>query len=216
MGNLLCSLAPIKIPEEKHLVMKFNLITKTCLQISVVSLWLTSSASNAENNQGFNQKLSLQGISFEVNCPNQGSINKLTITPSGLEIDNSVIEKEIDGAVTGTEISDLNGDGSPEIIVYVSSAGSGTYGSVVAYSANNNKSLTEIYLPPLADDPEYSVGYMGHDNFAVVENSLSRRFPVYKPGDSNANPTGGTRQVDYKLIPGEAGWIFKPYQSNEY
>lgn len=216
MGNLLCSLAPIKIPEEKHLVMKFNLITKTCLQISVVSLWLTSSASNAENNQGFNQKLSLQGISFEVNCPNQGSINKLTITPSGLEIDNSVIEKEIDGAVTGTEISDLNGDGSPEIIVYVSSAGSGTYGSVVAYSANNNKSLTEIYLPPLADDPEYSVGYMGHDNFAVVENSLSRRFPVYKPGDSNANPTGGTRQVDYKLIPGEAGWIFKPYQSYQY
>jgi len=195
--------------------MKLNSIKKTCLQISVACLLSTSSASNAENNQGFEQKLSLQGISFEVSCPNQGSINRLTITPSGLEIDNSVIEKEVDGTVTGAEISDLNGDGSPEIIVYVNSAGSGTYGSVVAYSANNNKSLTEIYLPPLTDDPEYSAGYMGHDKFAVVESSLSRRFPIYRDGDSNANPTGGTRQVDYKLIPGEAGWIFKPYQSYE-
>ena len=196
--------------------MKLNSIKKTCLQISVACLWLMGSARNDGNNQGFEQKLSLQGISFEVSCPNQGSINQLTIKPSGLEIDNSVIQKEVDGTVTGAETSDLNGDGSPEIIVYVSSAGSGTYGSVVAYSANNKKSLSEIYLPPLADDPEYSVGYMGHDKFAVVENSLSRRFPVYKPGDSNANPTGGTRQVDYKLVPGEAGWIFKPYQSHEY
>ena len=196
--------------------MKLNSIKKTCLQTSIACLWLMSSAGNAGNNPGFEQKLSLQGISFEVSCPNQGSINQLTIKPSGLEIDNSAIQKEVDGTVTGAETSDLNGDGSPEIIVYVSSAGSGTYGSVVAYSANNKKSLSEIYLPPLADAPEYSVGYMGHDEFAVVENSLSRRFPIYRKGDSNANPTGGTRQVDYKLVPGEAGWIFKPYQSNEY
>ena len=195
--------------------MKLNSIKKAFLLTSVVCLCLMSSAGNAGNNPGFEQKLSLHGISFEVSCPNQGSINQLTIKPSGLEIDNSVIEKEVDGTVSGAEISDLNGDSSPEIIVYVNSAGSGTYGSVVAYSANNNKSLSEIYMPPLADDPEYSAGYMGHDKFAVVESSLSRRFPVYRDGDSNANPTGGTRQVDYKLIPGEAGWIFKPYQSSE-
>jgi hypothetical protein len=42
-----------------------------------------------------------------------------------------------------------------------------------------------------------------------VENVLARRFPVYRPGDSNARPTGGTRQLTYRLVPGETGWILK-------
>jgi hypothetical protein len=50
---------------------------------------------------------------------------------------------------------------------------------------------------------------MGHDEFAVVENVLARRFPVYRPGDTNAKPTGGVRQLQYKLVPGEAGWLLK-------
>ncbi|MDF2377039.1 MAG: hypothetical protein P1U81_12405 [Verrucomicrobiales bacterium] len=38
---------------------------------------------------------------------------------------------------------------------------------------------------------------------------LARRFPVYKEGDSNAKPSGGTRQIQYKLKAGEAGWILR-------
>jgi len=51
---------------------------------------------------------------------------------------------------------------------------------------------------------------MGHDQFAVVETTLMRRFPVYRPGDSNAKPTGGTRQISYELVAGEAGFQLKP------
>ena len=51
---------------------------------------------------------------------------------------------------------------------------------------------------------------MGHDEFAVEENTLVRRFPVYKDGDTNSQPTGGTRQIQYKLKAGEAGWILRP------
>jgi hypothetical protein len=47
---------------------------------------------------------------------------------------------------------------------------------------------------------------MGHDEFAVVERTLARRFPVYRDGDTNARPTGGMRQLQYRLMPGEAGW----------
>jgi hypothetical protein len=50
---------------------------------------------------------------------------------------------------------------------------------------------------------------MGHDEFAVVERVLVRRFPVYKPGDTNSNPTGGMRQIAYKLFSGEAGWVLR-------
>ena len=158
---------------------------------------------------GFDKIIKLQGLSFHVQATNEGSLNNLTITPSGLSGNNPVIKQEIDGSVTGAEVADLNADGFPEIYVYVNSAGSGSYGSLVAYASNRNKSLTAIYLPELSDDKKLSEGYMGHDEFTVIESSLGRRFPVYKKEDSNANPTGGMRQIAYKLVAGEAGWILK-------
>ena len=56
---------------------------------------------------------------------------------------------------------------------------------------------------------------MGHDEFTVMENSLVRRFPIYKKNDSNAKPTGGTRQIEYKLKMGEASWQLKRVKSTE-
>ena len=170
----------------------------------------------AAGDKAFERKLSLQGVSFHVQCPNTGSVNKLKITPTGLEGANDPIEQEIDGSVSNAEVADLNADGFPELYVYVASAGSGSYGSVVAYASNSNKSLTAIYLPELSEDKGTSKGYMGHDEFAVVENVLARRFPIYKEGDSNANPTGGTRQIQYKLKAGEAGWILQVDKVTSY
>jgi uncharacterized protein len=164
----------------------------------------------------FEKTLSLHGITFHITATNDGSINQLIITPKGLEIDNRVIEKEIDGSVSGAEIADINVDGSPEIYIYVNSTGSGSYGSLVAYSANNKKSLSEIYLPPLEDDKENSAGYMGHDEFTIIENTLVRRFPVYNDGDPNCCPKGGTRQLQYKLMMGEASWKLKLDKSIRY
>jgi hypothetical protein len=165
---------------------------------------------------GFDRTLSLQGVSFHVTCANEGSINKLRIELKGLTGGDRIIDKEIDGTMTDAEVADLNVDGSPEIYVYVTSAGSGSYGALVAYAVNKGKSMSEIYLPPLEDDAKASKGYMGHDKFRVVENTLVRRFPVYRDKGSSANPTGGTRQVHYKLKAGEAGWVLKPNRIENY
>jgi hypothetical protein len=78
----------------------------------------------------------------------------------------------------------------------------------VAYALNNGSSLTPITLPELSG--ALARGYQGHDSFAVVESCLARRFPIYKSGDTNAHPTGGLRQICYKLKAGEAGWILRP------
>jgi len=164
----------------------------------------------------FDQTLALLGISFRVTSANDSSLNELAIVPSGLAIDNSTIVRSIDGQVTRAEVADLNVDGSPELYVYVVSAGSGSYGSLVAYSANKRKSLSEIYLPPVTDSPAAAKGYLGHDDFAVVEGTLVRRFPVYREGDTNAAPTGGVRQLQYKLKPGEAGWVLRLDRVVEY
>ena len=164
----------------------------------------------------FDRTLTLQGVSFRVWCANDSSLNTLRIAPAGLEIDNQALVRRIDGQVTGAEVADLDADGSPEIYVYVRSAGSGSYGSLAAFGANRRKSLSDIYLPPITEHPTASAGYMGHDEFAVVENSLVRRFPVYRAGDSNAAPTGGMRQLQYKLTAGEAGWVLKVDRVVEY
>ena len=89
---------------------------------------------------GFDKTLELHGIRFHVSSSNQGSLNTLKIVPEGLEIDNTPIEREIDGTVTNAEVGDINVDGSPEIYVFATSAGSGSYGSLIAYSANQRKS----------------------------------------------------------------------------
>lgn len=167
-------------------------------------------------NARLDRTLTLQGISFRVVCTNDSSINRLEIAPAGLAIDNRPIERTIDGTVSGVEVADLDADGSPELYVYVTSAGSGSYGSLVAYAANRRKSLSAIDLPPITDHPTAARGYQGHDEFAVGEGRLLRRFPVYRPGDPNAAPGGGTRQLQYRLGPGEAGWQLRVDRVVEY
>jgi len=200
--------------EKKCMADEYTLRIKELKEKYGLSPSIQDRSGSASN--GFDKVLKLQGITFHVQATNEGSLNQLTITPSGLSGTNDVIKQEIDGSVTGAEVADLNNDGSPEIYVYVTSAGSGSYGALVAYSANHKKSLTGIYLPPLEDDKKNSVGYMGHDEFAVVESSFARRFPIYKKDDSNAKATGGMRQLQYKLVPGEATWQLKLVHSTEF
>jgi len=172
--------------------------------------------SSGDASKPFSKTVEMHGISFTVESANNSSINKLKITPKGLEGSNEAIETEIDGGVVGAEVADLDVDGSPEVYVYVISAGSGSYGSVVGYAANKKKSLSQINFPELKEGSDELKGYMGHDEFAIVESTLVRRFPIYKEGDSNAKPTGGTRQIQYKLKPGEAAWQLVADKVTEY
>ena len=169
-----------------------------------------------EQQTNFNKTLALQNISFDIKTTGEGSIRQLSIQPKGLEIDNQNIALEIDGEVVNAEIEDLNSDGFPEILIYTISAGSGSYGNVIGYSVNNGKSISQIYFPEISENKDASIGYMGHDEFAVIETSLARRFPVYKDGDTNNNPTGGTRQIEYKLKDGETSRLFVIDKISEY
>jgi hypothetical protein len=91
-------------------------------------------------------------------------------------------------------------------MVYSRSIEAGNPGSVVAFSVNNGKSMSDIAFPPL--EGEALVGYRGGDEFSVVETSLGRRFRVYKEGDADGAPTGPMRQLQYKLQDGEASRAF--------
>ena len=175
-------------------------------------LTLASASLRAEEShasQPFFAQMVVQGVTFQVESPNDSSINRVVVRAEGPEGPLGPMEAEADGTITGVEVEDLNADGYPEIYVYVTSAGSGSYGSLIAYASNRNRSLSEIYVPALEEDPDAANGYMGHDKFAVGEGTLLRRFPLYREGDKNAEPTGGTRQIQYKLVAGEAGWVLR-------
>ncbi|MCX2979847.1 hypothetical protein EYC98_03105 [Halieaceae bacterium IMCC14734] len=151
----------------------------------------------------------LQGVTFQVESPHDSSINQVIVRANMSGDSLGQMQAEADGTITNVEIEDLNADGYPEIYIYVNSAGSGSYGSLIAYASNRNKSLSEVYLPSIEDSPEISRGYMGHDEFFVGEGTFVRRFPLYQNGDTNSKSTGGTRQIQYKLLAGEAGWILR-------
>jgi predicted small lipoprotein YifL len=157
--------------------------------------------------------LELRGVTFSVTSPNGPGRNTVSVTTKGLGEDNSDWSQQIDGIVTGAEVADLNVNGSPEIYIYVRSHAADAKGSVVAYVANNRKSLSMAFMPPLEDSPGAAEGYRGDDEFAVLEGVLGRRFPIH---DEAGARTGRTRQLQYALKAGEAGWLLKVDKQMEF
>ncbi len=179
------------------------------LNTMILAMLLALLSAQADSSMAFDKTLFTGNISFQVHCDNNSSLNRLTIKPKGLQGSNKEIYLEADGAVTGAQIGDINHDGSPELYIYINSAGSGSYGSLVAYSADHNKSLSLIHLKEMTKKQMEDWGYMGHDGFKLGRNSLDRSFPVYKKGDNNANPSGGIKVLHYKLSSEEATWQLK-------
>ncbi|MCI7359227.1 MAG: PliI family lysozyme inhibitor of I-type lysozyme [Parabacteroides sp.] len=165
-------------------------------------------ADTLRQEMGLSRNLTYPGSKISFKVETKG--DSLIIQPSGLSVSNEVLYHDITGyTVINAEIGDLNVDSYPEVFVYLVSVGSGSYGKLIGYSVNNGKSVSQVYLPEISENNEVNKGYMGHDEMAIVENTFCQRFPIYKEGDSNANPTGGTRQIQYKLVDGESGRILK-------
>ena len=139
----------------------------------------------AEPPAPFEKSATLHGITFQVTSPNATSKNSTTLTPTGLSGDNNPDTVETTALVTGAEVADINADGSPEIDIYTKDAIQ--YAGIVAYSANNKKSLSEIFLPEMGANAK---GYRGNDEFAVVEGIIARRFPIDPEDAGKAEPTG--------------------------
>jgi hypothetical protein len=115
--------------------------------------------------------------------------------------------------VSDVFVADLDGNGFDEIYIITTSAGSGSYGTVLGFASNKDKSLSMINFPEIQTGDENFKGYMGHDSFKIEDQKLVRIFPIYNKGDTNENPTGGRRKLVYGLVPGEAMWQLKVEKS---
>lgn len=136
------------------------------------------------------------------------SDNTMSIFSPNLKYSNKPILKKIEGEIIYSEIADINSDGNPEIYIYTNSLrNKKNYAKVIVFSVNNGVSLSEIYLESLSENKKAFENFEGNDEFRVVENSLVRRFPIKE---------NKTKQIQYKLIPGEASWQLKVDKILEY
>lgn len=147
----------------------------------------------------FDQKKNKNGIHFHAVQTGQN----LTITPSGLANDNHPMEREIKGKVIRLDATDLNNDGSPEVIV-VSKTDERQY--IYAYATNKKKSLSELYMPPIDQYPDHKEFYGGGDRYIITIDSVTVSYPNKKMGGA-ANQF---KSQKFGIKAGEAGWVFAP------
>jgi hypothetical protein len=147
-------------------------------------------------------------VTFKVEAVKQGDHSVVTITPAGLAVTNEPLAREILGDVDRAEVADLNADQNIELYVYAKSADGTRTTSVIGFSVNNGKSLSDIYFPPLAEDLKNSKGFSGNDDMAAVESAFVHRFPI--------EGTDKMRQLQFRLQEGEVGWVMALDKVVEY
>jgi hypothetical protein len=153
-----------------------------------------------------------QDVTFDVSATDEGSIQLLQVRAKRGGRGYRLVKQELIGQVVEASARDLNGDGQPDLVVSVRSAGSGGYGGVQAWSAGPGRELEPITLPDLSGP--LLEGYMGHDVFALTAAGLVRRFPLHRPGDTRASPSGGQREILYALERRANGLVFQPVRSS--
>ncbi|WP_143306331.1 hypothetical protein [Chitinophaga vietnamensis] len=109
---------------------------------------------------------------------------------------DSIIERDIKGAPQRLMAADLDNDGIPEIYCYTLSAGTGSYGSIYAFTYIDNH-IFRINTTALdsMERPEYN----GKDSFYIRGNKLVRTFPVTPEGRSTAVKAEKHETIEYGL-----------------
>lgn len=158
----------------------------------------------------YDRELQFNVYRFVVSAPDSGRVRPVTIKAYRGELLLTNFTVRVDGAVSGTEVADLDGNRFPELYVFSTSDGSGSFGRVYAWQFMAERKAA-ISLPPnwLSESAQ---GYMGHDSLWVANNVLYRKYPIYQAGDANALSSGGIRVMHYKLKPAGTGYALTAQQ----
>lgn len=155
-------------------------------------------------------------VGYRVECKNKKiDENPMDVRPVGFDNSAREVGFMLRGRVSKVEIDDLNGDGFPDLVVYVYTDSAAIFGTVYAFVSKANKSVTGCVLPDPMMDGKLNEGYKGHDQFSLMEGYLLDKFPIYKAGDEKDKPSGGVRVILYQLVP-EEGERFKFLKVRNY
>ena len=185
-------------------------MTKSAFLIAGLIVGIAS-CTNTRNTQSSSKEyktMTHKTIIISETHPVGQSLSTIEISTKDFEHNRPEIYENAD-PILDVFIADLDGNGFDEIYIVTTSQGSGSYGKVMGFASNNDKSLSMIYFPDIQRDDDMFKGYMGHDVFTIEAQKLVRTFPLYNEGDTNQKPTGRKRKLIYGLYPGEAMWQLK-------
>lgn len=177
------------------------------LMLLVAVSFLSQKSHAQQTARKFDSTMKIGKVGYKVVCNNR-SADKNTINISPIGFDNSMrdFSFEIKGRVRRAEVDDVNRDNFPDLVLYIYSGDSLNKGTVVCISSEANNSVLPIVFPDIVDDPKLRDGYKGDDEFLLMEGILTRRFPLYATDSEGVSkPTGKTRQVMYRVAPGDKG-----------
>ena len=150
------------------------------------------------NKEVFKKNLSTKDMNISITSKGANDLKHLELAVKKNASDKSYSKAiQYDGTILDAVTADLNSDGKDEVYVFNQSAGSGSYGMLIAYQYNGSK-LDSISMDELSE--ELSQKYLGHDSFAIEKKHLYRFFPLYNEMDPNCCPTGGRMKLKYDLV----------------
>lgn len=130
------------------------------------------------------------------------SVSRITVLAKDSSRIDSLNLGEKDPVQEGL-LADLDRNGKEELYIITRNAGSGSYAHVFGFTQDSTGKLAALEIPePAPEDQAVGRsfnGYLGHDSIYIRDHQLIRSFPVYKPGDPNSKPSGGSRAIHYAL-----------------
>ncbi|MFC1683168.1 PliI family lysozyme inhibitor of I-type lysozyme [Candidatus Zixiibacteriota bacterium] len=171
--------------------------------LSLIALPHCSEERQQAPSQGSSWILDRDGVHIEASVPpgETSSIGSYLLSITFPDGSIQRIPQKRDGVISRLWLDDLGGDGLLDLIVWTTSAGSGSYGSVMIFQRRGGEFILQ---QPARLTAEQTSGYMGHDTYEVVDGQLYRRFPLYRAEDVNARPTGGQAKLRYSVA--ENSW----------
>lgn len=176
-------------------------------------LFLATNA-NGQKFLKYDSTLKIGKVGYRVFCMNRSiEKNAISIRPIGFKSEGREINLELKGKVTASEIEDLNNDGFPDLVIYITEK-SGNI-NLLSIASKDNETVEAIILPDITNDMQMSKGYRGEDDYKLVEGILFRKFPVYESDTTIKAPTNKVRQILYRVVRGEQPgiWKYKPFKN---
>ena len=140
---------------------------------------------------------------FTVSAADTGRVRSVLVKAYRGELLLTNFRIRVDGAVVGAQVGDLDNNRFPELYIYSTSDGSGSFGRVYAWQFLPDR---KVDITPANWRSPALNGYMGHDSLWIERDILCRKFPAYQSGDANAEPSGGFQMIRYKLQPAGSGF----------
>jgi len=145
-------------------------------------------------------------VGYRVRCSNSyPDKNDVTLKLIGFEKEAKGTSFLVGGQIAYAMIDDLNNDNYPELLLVSFNGPHFQYGITYVLASKENKSLLFFSSKDIMMDGKLSPGYRGHDQFSLFNGSLIQKFPIYNTGDTDENPTGGSRVVQYQMAMTESG-----------